>query len=526
MNGAFAQGLLVTALSGFIALGYEILWVRFYSFATGSRSQAFGAMLGTYLLGLALGSLLSRRWHHNAIDGKASWLVLSRLVALSNLASFLVIPIAAWLIAVSPPFQHLPLRTLPLVLGAAALSGTLLPLLCHFTILPDERVGTRTSWLYLASIIGSGAGSLLTGFVLMDLLSLRNIAAVLLGLGLALAVFLAWRARAASLVDGLLWTLASMSICATPWLHHRVFEKIFHRAGYSAAALFVHVVETRHGVITVDNERRVYGGGVYDGVIDTRLKVGSGLVRPYFISAVHPNPSEVLVIGMSGGAWTQILAHNPHVDKVTAVEINPGYLTLIQRYPEVASVLTNGKVSIVIDDGRRWLRRHPESKFDAIVMNTTYHWREFSSALLSREFLEVVRSHLKPDGIAMWNCTGSPRAVKTGLSVFPFTMMVMNNCIGSTSPLAPDRDRWRLVLSQYRIDGQPLFDLATPEGAQALNAAVSFLDNSARNPGGWRWRNRESMERLFGRAEVITDDNLGHEFQASFDELFGGGVLF
>ena len=28
----------------------------------------------------------------------------------------------------------------------------------------------------------------------------------------------------------------------------------------------------------------------------------------------------------------------------------------------------------------------------------------------------------------------------------------------------------------------------------------------------WRWMNRARMEERFGNAEIITDDNLGHEF--------------
>ncbi len=52
-------------------------------------------------------------------------------------------------------------------------------------------------------------------------------------------------------------------------------------------------------------------------------------------------------------------------------------------------------------------------------MDTTYFWREFSSALLSKEFLEVIKQHLNPGGFTMWNCTGSPRAIRTGLEVFP-----------------------------------------------------------------------------------------------------------
>ena len=69
-------------------------------------------------------------------------------------------------------------------------------------------------------------------------------------------------------------------------------------------------------------------------------------------------------------------------------------LEIAADLPEVASVLSNPKVSIVTDDGRRWLRLHPDRKFDAIVSNTTWHFRANVTNLLSAEFLDLIGQHL------------------------------------------------------------------------------------------------------------------------------------
>src|SRR5205807_2715133 len=53
----------------------------------------------------------------------------------------------------------------------------------------------------------------------------------------------------------------------------------------------------------------------------------------------------------------------------------PGYLRLNQDTPVVASVLRNPKVTVITDDGRRWLRLNPGRQFDAIVSNTTFYFR-------------------------------------------------------------------------------------------------------------------------------------------------------
>lgn len=522
MSLSFPCALVCSMFFAFSALGYEIVWSRFYGFATGSRAESFGAMLGSYLFGLAAGSLLSRRWQGGARKPKtAPRLILSRVFLISSIASYLVMPVALWLTVHVPGVSRLPLRSLPLVVLAAALSGILLPLVCHYAVSTNQEVGARTSFLYLANILGSGAGSLATGFLLMDWLPLRHVAAVLMLGSLGLAVFLAWSSRASRPLDRVAWGVAALLATSASWSHEDLFDRLFYRSLYPSSARFEQIVENRHGVIAVDAEHRVYGGGVYDGVIDTRLVKGSGLVRPYFLSALLEHPREVLVIGVSGGAWTQILAHNPHIEKITAVEINPGYIEVIRRYPAVASLLRNPKVTLIIDDGRRWLRRHPERRFDAIVMNSTYHWREFSSALLSQEFLRLAAQRLNPGGLIMWNCTGSARAISTGMQVFPHTLMVINNCVGSNDPLAPNRARWREVLAQYEIDGQPLFNLLDPSGQQQLSDVLTFLDPAHPRLSGWRLLPRDKMLERYGVATPITDDNLGAEFSSSFRDMFG-----
>jgi len=220
---------------------------------------------------------------------------------------------------------------------------------------------------------------------------------------------------------------------------------------------------------------------------------------------------------MSGGAWTQILAHNPAVEHVTVVEISHGYIKLVQNHTVVSSVLSNPKVNIVIDDGRRWLRRHPDRHFDVIVMNTTFHWREFSSALLGREFLELVRSRLNPAGIAMWNCTGSERAARTGMAVFPHTLMLANNCLASMTPLTIDAARWRRVLGDYQIDGRAVYDLTSAEGRAGLDEMISHVTNPARFAANFQ--TRDQMEQRYATAPIITDDNLGHEYRITLRDL-------
>ena len=491
MTLSFRKALIWSALSGFLALAWEIVWARVFNFASGSRAPVFGYMLASYLAGLAIGSLWSRRWHGDrmAMDFGARWMRVGDMVNRANISAFLVAPLTAWICCfVNWEWGF------ALVALSGALLGIVFPLLCHEAVEASPEAGQHLSWLYLANIIGSGAGSLLTGFVLMDWLGLHALSLVLLAASCAWAVSIAGK-----LSRGMLIWPAVIAIFTTA-LFDGLYERLQYKSEYTCGMRFAHVVESRHGVITVDTSNCVYGNGAYDGVIETKLEPRSWLVRPYFLSAVKEDLKEVLVIGVASGAWTEILARHPQIEKITAIELSHGYLELIAQYPQVKDVLTNPKVELVIDDGRRWLRRHPDRKFDAIVMNTTHHWREFASALLSKEFLTQVNAHLKPDGIAFWNCTDSPRAARTGMDVFPHTMMVINHCLASNSPISIDAARWERVLRQYGV---------RPE---VLPGILDFVKNKETPGEKWRWMSREWMEREYGSAAIITDDNLGHEY--------------
>ena len=491
----FRTALLWSALSGFLALSWEIIWSRVFNFASASKAPVFGYMLGSYLLGLALGSLLSPRI---LTQGDELRTKLARWVTVSTVAGFLVAPLTAEAACyLSWELGYL------FVIIAGALIGLTFPLLCHAAIPPGQDTGRQLSRLYLANIIGSGAGSLLTGFLFLEWLSLHVVSYLLLFVSLLWIRNIAPANLFSSLAAKALLILG-LNVGSFWWL----YEHLQYKHEFTSGMRFAQTIESRHGVITVDTSGAVYGNGAYDGMIGTKLEPKSWLVRPYFLSAVRDRIENVLVIGVASGSWTQILVNHPQVKKVTAIELSHGYLDLIRARPEVASLLSNPKLELVIDDGRRWLRQHPDARFDAIVMNTTHHWREFASALLSREFLTEVKAHLTPEGIAFWNCTESPRAARTGMEVFPHTLMVMNHCLASNAPLEPNRDRWQNVLADYKIDGQPVI------AADQIEGVLDFLNGEALPAPGnmWHWCRRLAMQSAWGDAKIITDDNLGHEY--------------
>jgi spermidine synthase len=180
----------------------------------------------------------------------------------------------------------------------------------------------------------------------------------------------------------------------------------------------------------------------------------------------------------------------------------------------VAGLLRNPKVEIAIEDGRRWLIRNPSRKFDVVVMNTTFHWREHTSNLLSVDFLKLVRQHLLPGGVLYYNTTWSAEAQLTGATEFPYGLRIINFLAVSDSPIQPDKDRWRSVLQGYQIEGKPVFDLTRPEYRQRLAEMLSLGDtlDSKHPEAQMAMEYTASIRQRYRGKRIITDDNMGTEW--------------
>ena len=491
-------------LSGFIALSYEILWYRAYSFVSSGLAPAFALLLGMYLAGLAVGSRLSKRFCTAGGPGDLS-LALGRFILLANLLSYLFVPTVSWLVTL-PTGRWT--WTLPLVAVVSCGLGTILPLVSHQAVPPDGRAGARVSWIYFANILGSALGSLLTGFWLTDHWSLRTISLLLAILGAVMgAIALQAGSRGASLVARLSAAAAVAGLAAllNPWLFDGLYERLFHKSAYNPTSRFLKVVENRSGVACVFRDGTVLGGGRYDGSVNTSLeKDRNGIYRAYAVAGLHPRPREVLMIGLSTGSWASVLAECPGLERLTVVDINPGYLEIIRDFPEVAGVLDHPKVRIEFDDVRRWLVRNRDRRFDVIVANHTVHWRAHMTGLLSVEFLELARSRLNPGGVIFYSATGSTRAMATGLRLFPHAVRLQNFLALSDQPVDFDEARFTSAMRTYRRLGRPVFEAGNAEDDARL-ARLSARIRRVFEPVD------ELRRRLAGEA-MLTDDSMGNEW--------------
>lgn len=490
---------------GYISLSLEILWFRLLGFLSGSRPDVFGVLLAVYLAGIGWGAWEAER--HSQDDRRARSLTVRALV-LAAFGTFLALPLVSWTTALAG-------KGVGLALGYAA--AGLVAYWCGRTFPTLVQLGTRddtssaalpVAWLYFGNIVGAAFGPLVTGFVLLDRFELSTNMLLMAAAALVLAAVLAGREqlwRDKRIVAGV-----AAAAAAAFAVHPPLYSGYLERLQYAETGVppFRHQRQDRTAIVTVEAGPQdvVYGHGIYDGRFNLDPVVNSnGVDRAYMVAALHPRPTRVLEIGLSTGSWTQVLANYEPVQELVVVEIGRSYQSLIALYPVVAGVLAHPKVRLHVDDGRRWMKNHPDEKFDLIVMNTTYPWRANASNLLSREFLQLARSRLRPGGVVYYNSLGYDHVPYTTAHVFPHVTRFSTAVAGSDAPLQVDAAMRRRNLLLFRNEqGQPVFD-ASDAHRRKLEQLVAAPLPDLRAP-------------LLARQDLleITDDNMSTEYKVRY----------
>lgn len=493
---------------GLLSLSQEILWVRLLSFGQQGRPQAFALVLVAFLVGISVGAVVGRR-----ICAQSPQLLASaaRVLCWAAALDVVALQLAAPLLGYAPARLGALLLLIALTAGA---KGVLFPIVHHLgSDTARTGLGRSVSQVYLANVMGSALGPLLTGFWLLDVLTVESAwAVVATGTALlALVCLLAEpRRRASWFALPLLLSALGAGLVAWPM---QVVDKVAERGDDQDQV--GQLIQNKHGILhtIVDADGDItYGGNAYDGRINVDMNLNWNMLdRAYLMATLHPRPRRVLVIGLSSGAWARTILGFPGIEKMDIVEINPGYRTLIANHADVAPVLDDPRVSLHIDDGRRWLRAHRAERYDLIFQNTTFHWRAYTSLLLSREYMQELQRHLVPGGIVAMNTTDSLDAYATALAVFGHVVRYSNFAYMSDQPLQRRADAEE-VLRACRIGSEPSFTdklfASQSVGWLLLNAPLQDarehlrMSHSAEPPG------------------VITDLNMLNEFRHGRAPLF------
>ena len=189
----------------------------------------------------------------------------------------------------------------------------------------------------------------------------------------------------------------------------------------TVALLFAAVAEgaVRHRSQSAHNQITVEDKGGYrmlrfNGSMETRLLIANPLLghfeyTDYFQMPLlwNPKAKRVLVMGLGGGSTQRAFQHYFPTVHVDTVELDP---TVAKVAKEWFGVKENKTHKIHISDGRGYLRRNKERKYDAIMMDA-YSSNTYGSFipyhLATKEFFQLAAEDLTVNGVLAYNVIGT-----------------------------------------------------------------------------------------------------------------------
>jgi len=506
------------ALSGFAGLGMEILWFRHFSIMLGAFRAVFALLLTVILVGIGAGSLIAAPLQRRVKDSG------SLLIAIQSL--FIVFTFAGMWGADSTAIDRVVsdalrafgsaattdqlaspstlselwfnLRPMLLEVGVPALfMGFGFPLANALIQRAEQSVGRRAGVLYLANTAGAVAGSLVAGFVLLPRFGLQTSTTVLMLAAAAglVPLYLAVRAAGSRLPA----TGAAGNRESVVGSRVRIGATVVAAAALGAwLTLPSDFIRARALPQPGANERVLNQSEGINEIITITETTGKGrrlMTNGHAMSATWPlsqrymralahvpllmvdNPTRALVIGFGVGNTTQAATLHPSIQRVEVADLSRNVLNHASWFEATnGNVLRDPRVTVYLNDGRHHLLMQPPASYDLIALEPPPIGYAGVASLYSREFYQLARTRLRPDGfVSQWlpayqvPTTTTLSMIRSFVDVFPQSVLLSGAqadliLIGANNRIEVDPNQLFAALSQRAAVRADLarVDLGTP----------------------------------------------------------------
>jgi spermidine synthase len=431
-------------LSGFVALGSQVLWTRYLALFVRNTVFAYTITLTVVLAGIVLGSWLAAR----IFDGKLPRaFCFGALQVGSGLALIGLMMLSA---RFSGAFRGNHAALFLLLLPPAILSGASLPLAVRMVVEDASLAARGTGGMFAVNTLGGIAGSLTLGFAGLPLVGLQASLLGISGLSL-LSGFAAWwsldrfrpfRVRAIATAGALLaWLaipLAAGVVLPATLLVDAGEELVDYREGLTANVAVIR--QDRSLLLEID--RRWQG-------TDQQNQQRMAAHIPMHL---HPSPRRVLVVGVGAGQTPgRFLFYD--VDRVDCVDIEPAIFDLVRDHYD-ADWMEDARVSLIQEDGRNFIA-HTDRDYDLISLELGQTFRPGIASFYSSDFYRRVRNRLLPGGLAsqfvplrFLGVDEFRGVVRSFLDVFPQALLWYNTT--ELLLIGVKADRWELDREHFQ----------------------------------------------------------------------------
>lgn len=476
-------------VTGFIAIACEILWFRTVEILIKASPYAFACVLGVYLFGLASGSVIMNallKWrkfdllklYFGLQIGIGFYLAFS-YYSLYALADNVLKPFIdasfhttlhpslslelfqSWQSFQSGWFAYFDFLIWPayFMLIPTILMGASFPLISFLARSEGQSAGKTTGLIYFCNILGNVIGGVAMGYLLLPILGTATSVVVLFLMSLPFVLLMCKQIdnKQAKLQFSALVLIVYATLLLLFPKGNAFFESIHIMPESGCKTL---VSEGRDAVVVTyskGNKLWNYINGLAHG---GRLDYITG----YYARAIEclsqcQKAENVLVIGFGTGGIVEAVLKCDEVRKVTVVELSETLIKNMHQIPSCKEILTDPRVELVIDDGRRFLNRN-EQKFDAILMDPLRSSTAYSNNLYSRDFFALLKKRLNKGGVVMvWidNWLELPRTI---VSQFPYAKRYDTFCLASTDKMTLSQERKSAILGTFPVVEQNAIEAA------------------------------------------------------------------
>ena len=421
-------------VSGFCALGYEVLWTRVLSLIVGATVYGFTTVLAAFLTGIAIGSGVYGLFPR-AFRARQGWAGNSIFWF-----GFVQIVIGVSALLVSMHMRALPadivsltdfLSTMGLDLfGLRAWAGFLLaflymgfpaffmgvafPLAGSINTARKNRVGSAVGEVLTYNTIGAILGAAVSGFVLINLVGIERSLQILIVMNICLGLFTIlslkkrklyrWSAvgAAAALV---LYFIAAQSHARMWDVNYFGMYASTNPKAYGSSENMKRMLEGAEilyygeGTEAIVSSVKARGGGLQAFVTNGRTEASTDLsdqqcqlTLGHLPLLLKKDPKSVLVVGLGSGMTLGAVSVHPGVERITLVEIEPKVVGVAKTFGEFNhQVMKNPKWKMVVNDGRNFLMTSKE-KFDVITADPIHPWFRGQATSTRRSILSSQRS--------------------------------------------------------------------------------------------------------------------------------------
>jgi len=415
-------------ISGFIAMLYEVVWIRLLSAILGGSTYSFSLMLAAFISGITIGSFLISRFMPNT---RRAFLYFGLCEAFIGISLMLSLPFYEKL-----PFLFLKLSsifartrqtfvfysTIKFLLAFLVMFlptlflGMTLPLVSKIASRGLKSLGRKVGGVFACNTSGNILGALITGLFILPALGLKHtiefgiIINLLLGIIVLFADKLYPIKRKLVFASACCMAFIGYKMIIPDWNKSFLTTQLFRFGGANMSpAQLSEMIERKKvlfykdgldvtvAITTSDDE-------VISLTINGKIDASTGGDMPTQIlsaqlpMALKPDIKDVLVVGLGSGITCGSALLHP-IKSLDLLEISSSVVEANRYFNEYNyKPFEDERLRLYVEDAKTFLQK-TDNKYDLIISEPSNPWMSGIASLFSVEYFSDCRKRLNKGGL-------------------------------------------------------------------------------------------------------------------------------